>query len=147
MSSEQETNKEKKAAGLSKIMMVSRPLRLSSQSTQREHFLFGGEIPPNKKVSALLKSLLAESQRILRRIGTSPILLKEILLRDLCALCERRSVFWLRLSRTVASVRDKILSIAPSLGWGCAALRHRQLRGKHFISDKIGFLWRHHPGR
>ena len=82
-------------------------LRSSPQSTQREHFLFGGEIPPNKKGSALLESLLVESQRILRRIGVnpepqvvrgiSPILLKQILPCDLCALCERHSAIWLRL--------------------------------------------------
>jgi len=43
------------------------------------------EMPTNKKGSALLKSLLAEGHRILRRIGISPILLKQILLRA-CAL-------------------------------------------------------------
>jgi hypothetical protein len=55
-----------------------------TQRTQSGYFLFGGERPPNKKASALLKTLLAEGQRILRRIGISPILLKQILLRDLC---------------------------------------------------------------
>jgi hypothetical protein len=30
--------------------MIYRPLRSSSQSTQREQFLFGGEKPSNKKV-------------------------------------------------------------------------------------------------
>ncbi len=83
-------------------MMISHPLRLRSQSTQREQFLFVGEGPTNKKVSALPKSLLAEGQRILRRIGISPILLKLILLRDLCALCERHGVLWLRLCRAVS---------------------------------------------
>ncbi len=82
-------------------MMISHPLRLRSQSTQREQFLFVGEGPTNKKVSAVLKSLLAEGQRILRGIGTSPILLNQILLRDLYALCERHSVAWLRLCRSV----------------------------------------------
>jgi len=59
--------------------------------------LFVGEGPTNKEVSALLKVLLAGGQRILRRVGISPILLKQILLRDLCALCERHRVIWLRL--------------------------------------------------
>ncbi len=79
-------------------MIISRPLRLNSQSTQRKQFLFVGEGPTNKKVSALLGRRpedLKENRsnpepNVVR--GISPILLNQILLRDLCALCERRSV-------------------------------------------------------
>jgi hypothetical protein len=55
-------------------------------------FVFVGEAPTDTKVSALLRSLLAEGHRILGRIDISPILLKQILLGALCELCERRNL-------------------------------------------------------
>jgi len=96
-----------------KSMMISRPLRSSSQSTQRKQFLSVGEGPTNKKVSSLLKFLLAEGQSFLRRIGISPILFKEICLRGLRDLCVRPLFIRLRQWRAVRSVREKLLISRP----------------------------------
>jgi hypothetical protein len=53
--------------------------------TQRSHFLFGVERPPNKKVFARFEILVGQGPESLWRIGLSPILHKNILLRVLCA--------------------------------------------------------------
>jgi hypothetical protein len=72
--------------------------------TRRKHFLFVGRYRQTKrfawgKSEGLIENRLSPELFAVR--GTSPIRNKQILLCALCALCERHTVIWLRLSHDV----------------------------------------------
>jgi Ca-activated chloride channel family protein len=96
-------------------MIISRPFRLSSQSTQRKHFLFVREVPADKKVRIGKLRVFMENQSLSVYFANSVRDKYLVLLRALRVLCEKFSIFCLHLRCAV--YKRRFLSARERKEW------------------------------